>query len=211
MICNESLEKISPMDAWTIYTSCKLHFSPDKNFNAFDYNFKGPRCRRETFNAMNNRYHYEKIAKQCGNRKNTIEYFVSNIIQDKTWIGDMNIEIYENWKGKLQNMSYRFRQDLNIIKDCEERFDRAIMPEDSSQIPLIYRLYKSGEISLETLACLELLVSYTSGLNKKLSDPLDISRVISHRVSRYAPFLKKAFDRKKYQDIAILLFTQQTN
>jgi len=204
-----SCEKINPIDAWSIFVACKLHFTPGKNYNAFSFNFKGPRCKRETFMKMGQRHAYERLAKQFHSRDQIIGYIVSNIVNGKVWIGDMNQSDYEIWQGRLQNLDYIFRTDIKTIRDSEPNFDEAISPSDVSQIPTIYRLYRKGEISLETLACLESLLDFSSDLDKRLSDPLELSKGLSHLIRAYSPFLNGHFDKKKYREIIISLFTKQ--
>lgn len=206
-----SCEKLNPIDAWSIFVACKLHFTPGKNYNAFEFNFKGPRCKRETFMKMGQRRFYERLAKQFQDRNSAIEYIVANIVNGKSWIGDMSLEDYEIWQGRLQNLDYNFREDIRKIRDVEPNFDRAISPPDLTDIPTIYRLYRSGEISLETLACLENLLGFSQDLDKKLSDPLEISRNLSHLIRAYSPFLNSRFNKKKYREIIVSLFTKQQN
>jgi hypothetical protein len=206
-----SCEKISPVDAWSIFIACKLHFTPGKKYNAFAFNFKGPRCKRETFMKMGQRHAYERLAKQFYSRDQIIGYMVSNIINGKTWINDMSISNYEIWTGRLQNIYYMFKSDMKKILEIEPNFDQAICPQNLSDIPTIYRLYRSGEIALESLAALEILLGFSSDLDKKLSDPLDISRDLSHLIRAYSPFLNQHVDKKKLREIIISLFTKQQN
>jgi hypothetical protein len=206
-----SCEKINPVDAWSIFVACKLHFTPGKNYNAFSFNFKGPRCKRETFMKMGQRHAYERLAKQFYSRDQIIGYVVSNIINGKTWIGDMSQEDYEIWTGRLQNIYYIFKSDMKKILETEPDFDQAICPSNLSEIPTIYRLYRSGEISLETLASLESLLGFSKDLDKKLSDPFDLSKDLSHLIRAYSPFLVQHVDKKKLREIIISLFTKQQN
>jgi hypothetical protein len=203
---------ISPMDAWSIFVSIKLHFSPDKKYDAFAFNFKGPRCRRETFIKMSTRHLFEKFAKRY-NRFDMIGFYVANFLDGKTWVGDMSHTTFEIWRGRLQSLDYIFKNDLDKIREAADgyEFDSAIIPKNDSEIPSIYRLYRLKEISLETLACLESLVGYTRDLDKKLSDPFGICKGLSHMIRAYAPFLRKNFDREKYRQTVIFSFTKQTN
>lgn len=204
-------EKITPIEAWSLFIACKLHFTPGKKYNAFAFNFKGPKCNRESFMKMGQRYAFEKIAKQFNNRENLIEYIVSNIVAGNTWIGDMNDHVYSVWSGRCQSLFYTFRGDMAKIAEVEPNFDSAIMPKDPTQIPCIYRMYRAGDISLESLACLELLLGFTSDLDKKLSDPFDIVSGLSHLVRAYSPFLSRYVDKKKLVEIIVSLFTKQQN
>ena len=44
-----STESCTPMDAWSTFTAMTLHFNSERDYDAFKFNFKGPRCKRETF------------------------------------------------------------------------------------------------------------------------------------------------------------------
>jgi hypothetical protein len=160
---------------------------------------------------MGQRHAYERLAKQFYSRDQIIGYVVSNIINGKTWIGDMSQEDYEIWTGRLQNIYYIFKSDMKKILETEPDFDQAICPSNLSEIPTIYRLYRSGEISLETLASLESLLGFSKDLDKKLSDPFDLSKDLSHLIRAYSPFLVQHVDKKKLREIIISLFTKQQN
>lgn len=211
MIVLNTETNCSPVDAWSTFVSCNLHFSYEKDYDAFRFNFKGPRCKRETFIKMSQRYVFEKMAKRYPTRNDIILYSVSNIIQGNTWIGQTSDEVYEQWKGKIQALDYKFKSDMSNARDHIDDFDLLIKGEDPTQIPLIYRLYKSNAISLETLASLNVLLNFTSNLDKTLSDPLEISKRISHLTSKYSPFLKTKVNKKKCKDVIISLFTKQQN
>lgn len=208
MILLNTETNCSPVDAWSTFVSCNLHFSYEKNYDAFTFNFKGPRCKRETFMKMNHRFVFEKIAKRYPQRNDIILYSVANIIHGNTWIGQTSEEVYEQWKGKIQALDYKFKSDMSNAREHTDNFDLLIKGQDPTQIPLIYRLYKSNQITLETLATLDILLNFTSGLNKTLSDPLEISKRISHLTSKYSPFLKSKINKKKCKEVIISLFTQ---
>jgi len=36
----------SPMDAWSTVTAMSLHFNSERDYDAFKFSFKGPRCKR---------------------------------------------------------------------------------------------------------------------------------------------------------------------
>jgi hypothetical protein len=200
-----------PLIAWSTWQAVSLHFNPERNYDAFKMNFKGPRCKRETFQANPSRLKFERLARRYSDRNDIILYSVSNVIEGNAWIGNCSEDVYESWKGKIQGLEYRFKTELGIIADeCGSdvsSFNRAIFPEDPSESPTIYRLFGERKISLETLAALESLVKYTSDLDRKLVDPLEVSKTLSHRVKKYAPFLSPAIDKKKYSAAIIKMFT----
>ena len=62
--------------AYRYYLALKLHFTSEK-FNVFENrgNVKGS---REAFEARNDRYIFEKLARKIGNDRDIIQFFVAN-------------------------------------------------------------------------------------------------------------------------------------
>lgn len=205
-----STETCNPLDAWSTFTAMSLHFNPESNYNAFKFNFKGPRCKRETFESHKNRYQFEKLAKAYPKRNDVILYSLANIIAGNTWIGECNDGAYAKWQGKIQALDYNFKSEIAILAEEAQglSFDTCIVAVSPTEIPLIYRLYSEGKLSLETLAILQNLLNFTPALNKKLVDPLEVSRNVSFRVTRYAPFLTPVLNLSKYTENILSVFTK---
>ena len=205
-------ESCTPMDAWSTFTAMTLHFNSERDYDAFKFNFKGPRCKRETFMGHKNRYQFEKLAKKYPKRNDVILYSLANLLEGNRWIGECNDEVYSKWTARIQALDYNFKSDVSVLSEFAEKesltFDQCILPDDLSESPLVYRLYVEGKISIETLAVFENLLSFTSSLNKKLIDPLEVSKGTSFLVSRYAPFLVHSVDLKKYTEIVLSVFTK---
>ena len=205
-------ESCTPIDAWSTFTSMNLHFNPERDYDAFKFNFKGPKCKRDTFMGHKNRYQFEKLAKKYPKRNDVILYSLSNILEGNKWIGQCNEGVYNNWTGKIQALDYNFKTDVGTLSEEAEKeslsFDQCFLPDDLSESPLIYRLYTEKKISIETLAIFENMLSFTSRLNKKLIDPLEVSKGTSFLVSRYAPFLVHSVDLKKYTENILSVFTK---
>ena len=86
MITLSTETNTSPLDAWSTFTAINLHFNTERDYDAFKYNFKGPRCKRETFMTHKNRFQFEKLAKDYPNRNDIILYSVANMINGNKWI-----------------------------------------------------------------------------------------------------------------------------
>ena len=115
MINVTSDTNVTPFIAWSTYTACSLHFKEDSAYDAFKFNFKGPRLSREKFEVHKLRYTFEKLAREVTNRNILIEYFVANIISGVPWIHDMNWDVHSKWCGLLQRFDYDFKSDLNKL------------------------------------------------------------------------------------------------
>jgi len=210
MITFTTESSLSPLEAWSIWTAIGLHFNPERDYDAIKYKFKGPRCSREKFEAHKQRYIFEKLCKKYPKKNDYIGYCVSNILENKTWITDASDDIYTKWQGRIQALDYNFVSDINRWnEDMPEgyTFDTCILPNDLNELPFIYKQYKTNRMHIETLAILENLARYIDTCNNKLNDPMNISRDISHRVSRYAPFLVERMNVKKYTETITNLFT----
>lgn len=211
MITVSSETSITPFDAWSIYTAMSLHFRKDSSYDAFRFNFKGPRCKRETFMSHRQRYSFERIARAYPSKNSTIEYFLSNILEGNNWIGSMNDECYVQWQGRVQRMNYDFRSAMSDLSNNVSSFDSIIKPQTKEDLPPIYLAYTRGKLSIETLVILDYLVNYTSNINKFVSDPLEIVSDITYRVASYKPFLKSKIDVTKAKETVLKLFTSVHN
>ena len=204
-------ESCTPMDAWSTFTAMSLHFNSERDYDAFKFNFKGPRCKRETFMSHKNRYQFEKLAKSYPKRNDVILYSLANILDGNKWIGECNSGAYDKWTAKIQALDYNFKTDVSTLGEEAEKesltFDQCLIPEDLSEPPLIYKLYVEGKVNIETLVIFENMLSFTPRLNKELKDPLDVSKGTSFLVSKYAPFLVHAADLKKYTENILSVFT----
>lgn len=198
-------EKASAFDAWVMYSACALHFKKENKYDAFKFNFKGPRCKRETFESHRQRYVFEKCANTYKTKNDLLEYYLANFLQGNTWIGSMNNAVYESWCARIQSMAYRFKEEILNMSNSGIHFDTYF--EYDGAMPKIYNLYAGGKISIETLTILDILVGYACRINKNVSDPLGIVGDISHLVIAYKPFLRPLVDVKKYREIVYNLFT----
>lgn len=211
MICLSTETGIAPFDVWSIYTSINLHFKKGGSYDAFKFNFKGPRLKRESFMANRNRYSFEKLARTYPKKNDLICYFMSNVVAGNAWINNMNDTAYNQWLAKIQALDYSFKAEMSDAAAVAERngysFDQLFNPRDKSDVPAIYKLYQAERVSLESLAILDNLLHYTKSINKNLSDPLEISSDISHRIIKYKPFLRSEMNVEKHKNIVINLFT----
>ena len=197
-------KRVSAFDTWSIYMAIKLHFS-EGNYDALKFNFKGPRLKESAFAARRDRYFFEKLARRYVKKKTVIEFFTANILADKTWVGDMSDEIYITWQSRIQSLDYTFKTQIAEIGSSGVSFDSLF--ETSQGLPLIFKLYASEKISLETLCILDILCDYSTHINKDISDPMGLLKNMSHKVSRYQPFIVDKINKQKAKEAVINAFT----
>lgn len=206
-------EAVTPFDTWSIYTALCLHFRKNSKYDAFVYNFKGPRCKRETFMNHRNRYCFEKIARAYPNKNKVIEYFLANILEGNDWVNSMTNDAYIRWQGRVQSINYDFNKTMSRYANDGIPFDNLFIPKDDHNIsmPIIYKEYTLGLVPLETLVVLDILVGFTSSINKFVSDPLEIVDSINYYITCYKPFIKSKIDTQKAKQNVIKLYTHVNN
>ena len=156
----------SPAECWSIFTSIGLHFRTDNSYDAFKYNFKGPRCNRDKFLVRRDRWKYEKLCKDYPKRDDYITYCLSNVLSGNLYIGSTKDEYYQKHKATLQRLDYTFSGDMSTLASNVGHFDAII---SDGHIPTLYKSYQAGEVSLETLCILEHILNFTKDLPE---DPL---------------------------------------
>jgi hypothetical protein len=178
---------MSAYNVYETYLALRQHFT-NPNYDYFRYSGK-VRTNIDSFNKRRDRYFFEKLSRKK-TEPEIINYFVSNFIQSsdpsKMWVGELKTngdENYLNWKTRTQSLSYRFKQELNILTEKIHLYE-ALFSETGSH-PVIIKQYLGGKISIETLVILDDLTSFIKKLNV---DDVVISLVI-HKVKKYRPFL----------------------
>jgi hypothetical protein len=204
----------SPMDAWSTVTAMSLHFNSERDYDAFKFSFKGPRCKRETFEQNKNRFQFEKLARKYPYRNDIILYSLANLLSGEKWIGNFTDVAYDRWKAKMQNVEYTYKEEMKTLIEQSpyKTFDEMILPKDLTDVPYIYKMVQGGNVSIETITILNIISSYTSDLQSKLTDPLGISSELTFKVRKYTPFLRPMIDINKYAEITrTLWFTSVEN
>lgn len=177
-----------PYDAYREYLALKNHFTKN-SYDYFKYN-KKVRATVQSFYKRKDRMWFEKVARQKTDQEVT-DFFVANFVScndpESLWIGEMIKEgesRYQNWKKKIQSLSYFFREESQSLFQ-ENKFQDVF--KCSKGHPVLLKKHLSGHISLETLVLLDKIFAYSNNFDKKLQDP--VWETVSRRVKKYNPFL----------------------
>ena len=177
-----------PFDAYREYLALKNHFTKN-SYDYFKYN-KKVRATVQSFYKRKDRMWFEKVARQKTDQEVT-DFFVANFVScndpESLWIGEMIKEgesRYQNWKKKIQSLSYFFREESQSLFQ-ENKFQDVF--KCSKGHPVLLKKHLSGHISLETLVLLDKIFAYSNNFDKKLQDP--VWETVSRRVKKYSPFL----------------------
>ena len=180
-------------EAYKKYLGIKLHFTKDE-YDYFKYNGE-TNAKFETFIQRNDKYFFVKAARKYGD--NIVDYFVSNIISNKSnYIKDMNQEAYLDRQKRIDGLTYYFERDIEqLLRRSDKNFDK-IFRVTRGQHPILIKTYLAKRVSLETLCILDSLLNYTKQFSNKITDDI-IWPTLKTKIIKYTPFLKFNKERMK--------------
>ena len=141
--------------AYRYYLALKLHFTSEK-FNVFENrgNVKGS---REAFEARNDRYIFEKLARKFGNDRDIIQFFVSNFAygnESAIYAGQEADDNLAEWNRRKQSITKIFIDDLASLLtyvEINKLPTSSIFDFNFNEYPAALKLFLGGKISIETL------------------------------------------------------------
>jgi len=145
--------------AYKYYIAIKLHFTKD-SFDVFT-NRGSVKGTREAFNARNDRYIFEKLARKFPVDRDIIQYYVSNFAYgNESVVYDLAEaeENYAEWNKRKQSITKIFADDLSkILMDAYKRKikESSIINFTLNQYPSILNLYLGKQIGIETLRIID--------------------------------------------------------
>lgn len=144
--------------AFRYYIALKLHFTKEK-FNVFENkgHIKGSYA---AFDARNDKYLFEKLARKFPKDQDIIQFIVANLS-----IGNDNIiygmeeaeENYIQWTKRKQSITHTFLNDINTIQLESEKNNYnldQIINCTLNQFPYIIKLYLGKLICMESIVIL---------------------------------------------------------
>ena len=188
-------------DTYKTYLAIKQHFS-NRNYDFFKYKGK-VRASELSYEARKDKYFFEKASKKFDHEE-FIDYIVANITRNSdSWIGNLlqenNQVNYKKWQKVTESMTYTFKQDMDVIYNYEEDFNKVFTMDDNKH-PLLFRLHARNKISLETAVILDDVINYSDKWYK-YNDIL-LNEFVD-RMRNYKPFLHNRLqvDKNKYKNI----------
>ena len=187
--------------AYQIYLSLKLHFTND-SYDATKYGFKTS-ANESTFSRRKDRFFFERIGRKYKETDIVIDYFTANFLVGVKWIGDMKEENYSKYVKRMQSLSYEFEKDLRTLSEQCDSFDQIC----TTTIPFDSLL--AEEISVETIAIIDLLVNNLRRLKKDISDPLGMYTEQIENILKYKLLLsRRNMPTKKLVNTVKKVFTK---
>ena len=181
--------RMNEFEAYEKYVALKLHFTSEYDY--FRYNGKTS-VTPKSFNERKDKFHFKRLAKKYDD--STIrDYFIANIIDNKQWIGNMDIATYSQWQARIQSIEYVFSNDVEKLLTNVTEFD-IIFNSDKGNHPKLIKAYLGKKISLETLVIFEKLLRFRKTFNKEITDQI-IWPKVNMLIEKYEPFVEANISR----------------
>jgi len=188
--------------AYKYYMAIKLHFTKDA-FDVFKNrgNIKGT---REAFNARNDRYLFEKLARKYPVDKDLIQFFVANF----AYGNDTSLYSYEEaetnlleWQKRKQSITKTFNDDCSTIVMTAHKNKLSLndlFHFTSNSYPGILKLFLGKQISIETVRILDDLTNITQKW-KENSSMLFLWESEIRRIEKCKGFVK--YDKERVEKV----------
>ena len=181
--------RMNEFEAYEKYVALKLHFTSEYDY--FRYNGKTS-VTPKSFNERKDKFQFKRLAKKYDD--STIrDYFIANIIDNKQWIGNMDIATYSQWQARIQSIEYVFSNDVEKLLTNVTDFD-IIFNSDKGNHPKLVKAYLGKKISLETLVIFEKLLDFRKTFNKEITDQI-IWPKVNMLIEKYEPFVDANINR----------------
>ena len=119
-----------------------------------------------SFDKRKDKFKFIKLSTKLSDEQ-IIEYFVSNLISGKKYIGDFDSKTWQAHKKVVQSVEYNFANDIEKLLTNVESFDILFQCDDGNH-PKLIKAYLGKKIRLETLVILEKLLHYKKTFDKKI-------------------------------------------
>lgn len=191
---------MTPFDAYAIYEAVKLHFN-DESYDYFKYNGK-TRTSQKTFLGRSDKIFFQILAKKYNTDEEYVRFLVANFLRDdKAWVrelaGENAHKHYLDFKRKSESLAYNFKQEIQFALERVSNPEELLKVE-SGQHPMLFVMYKDGDVSLETIIILDMVLGFISMWNKRINDTIIWSRTY-RKIAKYRPFM--SIDLEKYKKI----------
>ena len=189
-------------ETFKTYIAVRNHFTQD-SYDYFKYNGK-TRVNGDSFLKRKDKFFFAKLERRLS-KEERLYFFVANFVaNDHSWSGslvsDQSMEVYNEWKNKIQSLSYNFNENCKKLKEIvdlsEKGFDDLFMANGSH--PPLLKLFLRKEVSLETMVLLDRVLGYANRWSTELDDDFTWNQV-KKVIHKYKAFVH--VDIGKYKQI----------
>ena len=202
-------------DVYKTYLALKRHFNSDR-YNYFNYSFKnrGVSARYTTYKNRNDVFFFESLATDLKKHEEIEGFLVANFVYNSSmWVGEMYGEdskkIHNDWKKKIESLSYRFKEDVEYLRDLIDTFNNKklglelgfnrIFTVERGQHPVLLEQLLGKHVSIESVIIMDKILNFTNTWNKRIMDRI-IWPDFYLKMSKYQYFLK-IDDLEKFRKI----------
>jgi len=183
---------------YVFYLAVKRHFT--SSYDYFKYNGKVTSS-SHSFETRNDKFFFYRLSKEPDGK----EIIFANILNNPNiWVGelveDKAKEVHQEWKKKIDTLSYVFRTDLGEL-DFDD-INKDILTK--GEHPRLLKLYMMKRVNIETLIILDDLMGFFPYWNKNISDNI-IWPDINMKCKKYQPFL--SYEKTKMRKIVLDKYT----
>ena len=187
------------LDVYRSYLAMKQH-STNPDFDYFKYDGK-VRAKEATYQERSDFYFFETLARNLSDQE-IREYLLASFVcagdPTKVWIGDIKRSGKNHWlawQKQQGSLTYSFAEDIERLHRYLETTQLSFnnLFETSKGHPPLLKHFIKGDINLETLIILDMILGFMRVWDSNLRDPLWES--ISFKVKKYKPFLSIRKDK----------------
>ena len=141
--------------AYKYYIAIKLHFTKD-SFDVFT-NRGSVKGTREAFNARNDRYIFEKLARKFSSDRDIIQFFVANFAygnETAIYAGQEADDNLAEWTKRKQSITKIFVDDLASLLtyvEINKLPTSSIFDFNNNEYPAALKLFLGNKLSIESL------------------------------------------------------------
>tara|TARA_Y100000589_G_scaffold121698_2_gene116045 strand:+ start:1069 stop:1698 length:630 start_codon:yes stop_codon:yes gene_type:complete len=186
-----------------LYYAIRLHFTTNYDF----FKYRGKTRKFGNLDSKRGKNFIFRLEKKYGNEfANFLVCMFASIKKEdvrlECLITSENEKIYDKWKTRMQSLPYHFEQDLNFLKDLDISFNDLFKCSvirngvKSKSHPLILKHYIKGDVNLETLIIIDIVLGYFSHWDSVMGDDF-LWKELHFKIKKYKPFLSISKDRYK--------------
>ena len=186
-----------------LYYAIRLHFTTNYDF----FKYRGKTRKFGNLDSKRGKNFIFRLEKKYGNEfANFLVCMFASIKKEdvrlECLITSENEKIYDKWKTRMQSLPYHFEQDLNFLKDLDISFNDLFKCSvirngvKSKSHPLILKHYIKGDVNLETLIIIDIVLGYFNHWDSVMGDDF-LWKELHFKIKKYKPFLSISKDRYK--------------
>ena len=186
-----------------LYYAIRLHFTTNYDF----FKYRGKTRKFGNLDSKRGKNFIFRLEKKYGNEfANFLVCMFASIKKEdvrlECLITSENEKIYDKWKTRMQSLPYHFEQDLNFLKDLDISFNDLFKCSvirngvKSKSHPLILKHYIKGDVNLETLIIIDIVLGYFTHWDSVMGDDF-LWKELHFKIKKYKPFLSISKDRYK--------------